>query len=58
MRLGGLWDNPSTFRVWRVRNGRMDLPDEDTLNNYHVHVFGKDLTRYKRWAKEAPQSGT
>jgi hypothetical protein len=39
----------------------MDLPDEeDTLNNYYVHVFGKDLTRYqyKRWAKEAPQSGT
>ena len=35
------------------------LPDEeDTLNNYHVHVFGKDLTLYKRWAKEVPQSGT
>jgi len=25
---------------------------------YHDHVFGKDIIRYKRWNKEAPQSGT
>jgi hypothetical protein len=54
-----LADSGTTFRAWRARNGCMDLPDEeDTLNKYHVHVFGKDLTLYKRWAKEAPQSGT
>jgi hypothetical protein len=63
IRLGGIWDNPSTFRAWRARNEGVDLPhSEDVVNNYDEHVRIRDRAvrrrREKRWPKEAPQSGT